>query len=238
MSSISTSPDPPDPWAPLQPELERCATDPWVGAPCEVWVTPAFDGRNVPGDALDVAWQLPEPPPPPAPNRRRNLVERTNFVRLTRTDVTQVAWEVVRVAYPRPGWLARIATYLRVEAVGGGVVFESNDLTSPQPFPLSLGAEVLSIRWHLRFDETIGRVGDPPWIVALPSQAIPTAHTVGDLNSSWVDMRYSWAQRTPNKIGQVRGPGHVRLFAEVIGNVLSSIADIRVGGTLAGWEGM
>lgn len=237
MSSTSTLPEPPDPWAPLQPELERCAADPWIGAPCEVWLTPNFDGRMVAGDALDSTWQLPEWPPPPPPNKQRDLVERTNFVRLTRTDVSQVAWEVVRLAFPRPGWLGRIATYLRVEAIGGGVVFESNDLTSPAPFPLSLNAQALSIRWHIRFDETIGRTGDPPWLVAAPSQAIPTAHTVGDLISSWVDMRYAWAQRTPNKLGQVRIPGHVRLFAEVIGDVLSSAADIRVGGTLAGWVG-
>lgn len=221
----------PDPFAPDWREGEVA----WGGLnqlwaqPLDVIVAPAPDLRIGPEDPIAANDDLGPPDLPPGRDHRRRDVDETRFLHIDAANPGQV-WEVLRVVYTRPGYLARLATFLEVRT-GAGVLYISNDLSDPDPFPVQ-GATVV---WHLRLEEMYRSDYEPAFLVAAPVMHIPPAHRVDMLPAKWADMRYHWGQRPANKVARVAVPCLIRLFVEFQGDTTST--RFRVGGQLGGWEG-
>ncbi len=196
----------------------------------DIWTSPAPDARGDPGDLIDPIDDLGPPLARPQRDKRVAVREDTRFIRLERAVVGQV-FELVRIKFARPGYLARVATFLEVRQVGGAQLYISNDLADPDPFPIN----GISVRWHLRRDDAVMGIDEAPYLTAAPPRYIPSAHAVDGLPSYWDDMRYHWGQREPNKIARLPRATNIRLFAELLGD--GSVLTVRLGGQLGGWEG-
>lgn len=199
-----------------------------LGQSIDVFVTPAPDARWSPTDPIVREDDLGPAELRPQQDQRRLAREETRFLRLETVVVGQV-FELVRIKFARPGYLARVATFLEVSR-GNDVLYLSNDLSDPDPFPVA----DLTIRWHLIRDDAV-RTDEAAFLTAAPVTWLPTGHTVGGLPTNWADMRYHWGQRQPNKIARIPRATNVRLFAEFRGDASSLSA--RIGGQLGGWEG-
>lgn len=198
----------------------------------DVWTAPAPDVRWSATDPIGQEDDLGPPMPRPQRDQRRAAREETRFVRLAAGEAApNTVYELVRVTYVRPGYLARVATFLEVRVAGGAVLYLSNDLADPDPFPI----QGLTVRWYLLRDDSVKSITEEPYLTAAPSTWIPSAHAAGGLPSVWEDMRYHWGQRPPNKVARLPRPTNVRLFAELLGD--TSSLQIRLGGQLGGWEG-
>lgn len=222
----------PDPFAPTLDEEEVAWNDGLMmwSQPIDVWIAPAPDVRRWPGDATAAEDDLGFVGAPPARDLRRHNIDETRFLAIERVSPGATVFELVRVSYLRPGYLARLATFLEVRNAGG-VVYLSNDLSDPDPFPV----DGVTVVWHLRFEELERTDLEAPFLTAAPANHIPTAHRVDMLPGIWDDMRYHWGQRPANKVARISRPGIVRLFAEFQG--AGSTQRFRVGGQLGGWEG-
>lgn len=233
----------PDPFAPSMRE-DRVAwqNSMYGGQAIDAWICPAPDARQVPTDPTPPEDDLTAAFTAPRRDVRRAMLEETRFQQMRGVDAALPVFEVLRLFYSRPGYLSRIATFLEVrgalDAPGAAPRYLSNDLSDPDPFPITIpliiGQGQVSLRWHLRLDEECNQA-PPPFLAAAPPSFIPTAHRVGNLPAEWEDMRYHWGQRPPNKIARVRQPAFVRLFVEFLGD--TATANWRVGAQLGGWEG-
>lgn len=223
----------PDPFAPGWREGEVA----WGGLnqlwaqPLDVIVAPAPDLRISPEDPIAANDDLGPPDLPPGRDHRRRDVDETRFLSISRVDSNSgPVFEILRVVYTRPGYVVRLATFLEVLTAAGSQ-YISNDLSDPDPFPVS-GVTVV---WHLRLEEMFRSDYEPAFLVAAPVMHIPPAHRVDMLPAVWADMRYHWGQRSANKVARVAVPCLIRLFAEIQG--ASSTTRFRVGGQIGGWEG-
>ena len=199
--------------------------------PSDVWLAPAPDVRRWPGDETADEDDLGFVGAPPARDRTRRNIDETRFLTLEVVDNAFPVYEILRVSYLRPGYLARVVTFLEVRNAAG-VVYISNDLSDPDPFPVDGGVTVV---WHLRLEVMDRTDFEGPFLTAAPVRHIPTAHRVDMLPAIWADMRYHWGQRPANKVARIPRPSIVRLFAEFRG--AQSTNRFRVGGQLGGWEG-
>lgn len=205
----------------------------YVSVPLDLLVAPVMDRREFPFEPSppedDLGPALARPPV----NNQRAWDEPARFFEIPATE--GLVYELIRVTFARPGYVRRLATYFRL-IFNGNLIFETNDLSNPDPFPLTIpGGGALRLRWHLRLDHNIQRDTEPVFLTGVPASFLPTCEPMDHLPITWADLRYSWPQRNLNKIARVHAPGHVRLFVEVVESFPG--AQVKVGALVSGMEG-